>query len=255
MRTGKKVVGNGSLSINTEARTIPVECIERRIDLLREQKVMLDSDLAALYQVTASNLNLAGKRNLTRFPADFMFQLTENEAASLLLQIAIATRGRGGRRTPPYAFTELGVAMLSSVLNSERAVQINFLIMRSTVILPSDATGAARLIPYGGYIAFIPLGGYYADIPYRRYAVDYVARTPAQLGPILKSIRIERGLTQQEAGAKVGLKQSTVSAIESDSARTSVDTLYKLLSALDLELVVRGKPSDHGTAGNRKQEW
>jgi HTH-type transcriptional regulator/antitoxin HipB len=85
--------------------------------------------------------------------------------------------------------------------------------------------------------------------------VDYVARTPAQLGPILRSIRIERGLTQQEAGAKVGLKQSTVSAIESNSERTSVDTLYKLLSALELELVVRDKPSDRGPAGNRKQEW
>ena len=79
--------------------------------------------------------------------------------------------------------------------------------------------------------------------------MDYVARTPAQLGPILRSIRAERGLTQQDAGAKVGLKQSTVSAIESDSARSSVDTLYKLLSALGLELVVRDKPSDRGPAG------
>ena len=85
--------------------------------------------------------------------------------------------------------------------------------------------------------------------------MDYVARTPAQLGPILRSIRIERGLTQREAGTKVGLKQSTVSAIESHSARTSVDTLYKLLSALELELLVRDKPSDRGPAGNRKQEW
>jgi HTH-type transcriptional regulator/antitoxin HipB len=66
---------------------------------------------------------------------------------------------------------------------------------------------------------------------------------------------MERGLTQKEAGAKVGLKQSTISAIESDSARTSVDTLYKLLSALELELIVRDKPSDRGAAGNRKQEW
>ena len=85
--------------------------------------------------------------------------------------------------------------------------------------------------------------------------MDYVARTPAQLGPILRSLRAERGLTQQEAGTKVGLKQSTVSAIESHSGHTSVDTLYKLLSALGLELVVRDKPSDHGSAGLRKQEW
>lgn len=85
--------------------------------------------------------------------------------------------------------------------------------------------------------------------------MDYVARTPAQLGPILRSIRAERGLTQREAGAKVGLKQSTISAIESDPARTSVDSLYKLLSALGLELVIRYKPSDRGPSGTRKQEW
>jgi HTH-type transcriptional regulator/antitoxin HipB len=85
--------------------------------------------------------------------------------------------------------------------------------------------------------------------------VDYVARTPAQLGPILRSIRAERGLTQQDAGAKVGLKQSTVSAIERDSAHSSVDTLYKLLSALGLELVVRDKPNDRGHSSVHKQEW
>lgn len=85
--------------------------------------------------------------------------------------------------------------------------------------------------------------------------MDYVARTPAQLGPILRSIRAECGLTQHDAGAKVGLKQSTVSAVESDSARTSVDTLYKLLSALGLELVVRYKSSDQASASIRKQEW
>lgn len=84
---------------------------------------MLDSDLADLYQVTTGNLNVAVKRNRIRFPADFMFQLTKDENASLLLQSARAKRGRGGRQTPPYVFTELGVAMLSSVLNSERAVQ------------------------------------------------------------------------------------------------------------------------------------
>lgn len=85
--------------------------------------------------------------------------------------------------------------------------------------------------------------------------MDYVARTPAQLGPILKSIRAERSLTQRDAGAKVGLKQSTVSVIERDPAHSSVDTLYKLLSALGLELVVRDKPSDQGPSGVHKQEW
>ena len=85
--------------------------------------------------------------------------------------------------------------------------------------------------------------------------MDYVARTPAQLGPILRSVRAERRLTQQNAGAKVGLKQSTVSAIESNSAHTSVESLYKLLSALGLELVVRDKPGDHDSSSAHKQEW
>jgi ORF6N domain-containing protein len=114
---------------------IPVELIERRIYLIRGQKVMLDSDLAELYQVTTGNLNLAVRRNVNRFPPDFMFQLTKEEASSLLLQIARAKTGRGGRQTPPYAFTEHGVAMLSSVLNSDRAVQMNILIIRAFVKL------------------------------------------------------------------------------------------------------------------------
>jgi hypothetical protein len=112
---------------------IPVQLIERRIYLIRGQKVMLDSDLAELYQVTTGNLNLAVRRNSSRFPEDFMFQLTKEEANSLLLQFARAKTGRGGRQTSPYAFTEQGVAMLSSVLNSERAVQINIIVMRAFV--------------------------------------------------------------------------------------------------------------------------
>jgi hypothetical protein len=79
---------------------------------------MLDSDLAELYQVLTKNLNLAVRRNSNRFPEDLMFQLTAEEAESLRLQTATSNVGRGGRRYPPYVFTELGVAMLSSVLNS-----------------------------------------------------------------------------------------------------------------------------------------
>ena len=109
--------------------------IDRRIYIVRGKKVMLDSDLAELYQVTTGNLNLAVRRNIDRFPSDFMFQLTKQEHAALLLQFATAKAGRGGRQTPPYAFTELGVAMLSSVLNSDRAVQMNILIMRAFVRL------------------------------------------------------------------------------------------------------------------------
>ena len=114
---------------------MPGDYIERRIHRLREQNVMLDSDLADLYQVTTGHLNLAVKRNPTRFPADFMFRMTDEEDASLLLQSARPKKGRGGRRSVPYAFTELGIAMLSSVLNSERSVQINILIMRAFVKL------------------------------------------------------------------------------------------------------------------------
>ena len=90
---------------------------------------MLDSDLAALYQVSTGNLNLAVRRNATRFPEDFMFQLTNPEFTDLRLQFASSSWG--GRRYPPYAFTEHGVAMLSSVLGSERAVQMNILIVRA----------------------------------------------------------------------------------------------------------------------------
>src|SRR5260370_28001097 len=114
---------------------IPTQLIERRIYLIRGQKVMLDSDLAELYQVLTKNLNLAVRRNQHRFPEDFMFQLTKEETESLRLQFATPNEGRGGRRYLPYAFTELGVAMLSSVLNSERAVQMNILIIRAFVKL------------------------------------------------------------------------------------------------------------------------
>jgi hypothetical protein len=119
-----------------EALVIPVELIERRIYLIRGLKVMLDNDLAELYQVPTFRLNEAVKRNLNRFPEDFMFQLTKEEAQPLTSQFAMAKpAGRGGRRTLPYAFTEHGVAMLSSVLNSDRAVQMNILIIRAFVKL------------------------------------------------------------------------------------------------------------------------
>jgi hypothetical protein len=110
--------------------------IERRIYLVRKQKVMLDSDLAELYGVETFNLNKAVKRNIDRFPDDFMFQLSPEEAESLRFQIGMSkVSGRGGRRYLPYAFTEQGVAMLSSVLRSERAVQVNIAIMRAFVKL------------------------------------------------------------------------------------------------------------------------
>lgn len=96
---------------------------------------MLDSDLSALYRVETKTLNKAVKRNLERFPEDFMFQLTADEALSLRFHFGTSKTGRGGRRYLPYVFTEQGVAMLSSVLNSKRAIEVNIMIMRAFVKL------------------------------------------------------------------------------------------------------------------------
>lgn len=107
-----------------------VEKIEAMIYSIRGQKVMLDSDLAQLYGVETGALNRQVKRNINRFPSDFMFQLSKIEDESLRCQIGISNEVKGGRRYLPYVFTENGVAMLSSVLSSERAVEINISIMR-----------------------------------------------------------------------------------------------------------------------------
>lgn len=124
--------------------------VEQRIFLVRGQKVMLDADLADLYRVPTKSLNLAVKRNSDRFPEDFAFRLTEDEVADLRFQFETSKRGRGGRRYLPYAFTEQGVAMLSSVLRSARAVQVNIAIMRAFVrlreMLMSNADLARKLI-------------------------------------------------------------------------------------------------------------
>ena len=125
------------------------ERIEKAIYLIRGEKVMLDRDLASLYGVETGALNRAVKRNLQRFPQDFMFQLTTDESDFLRCQIGISKRGRGGRRFLPYVFTERGVAMLSTVLNSERAVLVNIEIMRAFVklreILGSNVELSRRL--------------------------------------------------------------------------------------------------------------
>jgi hypothetical protein len=108
--------------------------IERSIRFIRDDKVILDEDLAELYGVETKKLIQAVKRNINRFPADFMFQLTNQEFKDLKSQFATSSQW-GGRRTPPYAFSEQGVAMLSSVLNSPRAVKVNIEIMRTFVRL------------------------------------------------------------------------------------------------------------------------
>ena len=107
--------------------------IKNLIYEIRGYKVMLDSDLADLYEIETKMLNRAVKRNPTRFPKNFMFQLTNEELESLRYQIGTSKTGRGGRRTLPYVFTEQGVAMLSSVLHTEKAIQINIQIMNTFV--------------------------------------------------------------------------------------------------------------------------
>jgi hypothetical protein len=120
----------------SEANLIPAARIARRILFLRGQKVMLDFDLAELYGVETRTLNQAVQRNLERFPEDFMFQLSAGASEIVLRsQIVTSKGGRGGRRYRPYVFTEQGVAMLSSVLASSRAVLVNIAIMRTFVQL------------------------------------------------------------------------------------------------------------------------
>ena len=126
---------------------IRVEIIEQKIFMIRGHRVMLDKDLAELYGVSVKRLNEQVKRNTRRFPTDFMFLLTRQEVMNLRSQIA--TSSWGGRRYFPYAFTEQGVAMLSSVLNSERAIEVNIAIMRAFVrlrqILSTDKELAYKL--------------------------------------------------------------------------------------------------------------
>lgn len=124
---------------------IPVEIIESKIFFIRGYKVMLDSDLANLYQVETKVLNQAVKRNIKRFPEDFMFQLTDDEWEVMRSQFVTSKEGKGGRRFNPYVFTQEGIAMLSSVLNSERAIMVNIQIMRTFVKLNKMLTSNEEL--------------------------------------------------------------------------------------------------------------
>jgi len=110
---------------------IPSERIVNQIFLIRGKKVMFDRDLAELYGVTTGNLNKAVRRNIKRFPEDFMFQLTKEELKYWIFQFGTSNKEKMGLRRSPFVFTEQGVAMLSSVLNSERAIQVNIRIIRA----------------------------------------------------------------------------------------------------------------------------
>ena len=114
---------------------VPVELIQNKIFLIRGQKVMLDRDLAELYGIPTFRFNEAVKRNLKRFPDDFMFQLTAAEDTALTSQIAISKTGRGGRRTRPFVFTEHGAVMAANILHSDRAVQMSVFVVRAFIKL------------------------------------------------------------------------------------------------------------------------
>jgi phage regulator Rha-like protein len=138
----------GAVKLQKDVAIVPTESIEKSILLVRYHKVMLDADLAALYGVETKQLVRAVKRNIFRFPNDFMFQLSKDEFENLRYHFGTSSQW-GGRRYPPYAFTEQGVAMLSSILKSKRAVQVNIEIMRAFVrlrrILASHADLARKL--------------------------------------------------------------------------------------------------------------
>jgi hypothetical protein len=131
------------------AALVPVEHIARSILILRRHRVLLDAELAALYGVTTARLNQQVRRNLKRFPADFMFQLSTDEHGALMLQNATSKPGRGGRRSPPLAFTEHGAIMAATILNSERAVEMSIYVVRAFVqlrdLLASNKELARRL--------------------------------------------------------------------------------------------------------------
>jgi hypothetical protein len=124
---------------------VPIERIENKIYLIRGQKVMLDRDLAELYGVQTKILKQAVKRNIDRFPTDFMFELTKNELSKWRSQFVTSISDRMGLRWRPYAFTEQGVAMLSSILNSKKAIQVNILIIRAFVRLRQMIASHKRL--------------------------------------------------------------------------------------------------------------
>src|ERR1041385_7084132 len=122
-------------NLTKSSLAVSVQFIESRIYLIRGHKVMIDVDLAEMYDVPTKRLNQQVRRNQKRFPPDFMFRLTKDEAENLRSQFATSSSAHGGRRSLPYAFTEHGVAMLSSVLNSERAIEVNITIMRAFIRL------------------------------------------------------------------------------------------------------------------------
>jgi hypothetical protein len=140
LRTSRQLRASGMTG-----RALTVQGIERAIHLVRGHRIMLDADLARLYGVETGALNRAVKRNRSRFPSDFMFQITAKEVVDLKCQFGISSGHGGRRRSNPYAFTEHGVVMLSSVLNSPRAVAVNIEVVRVFVRLRHSIAANAEL--------------------------------------------------------------------------------------------------------------
>ena len=159
---------------------VPPERIASRIYLIRGQKVMLDFDLAELYGVETRALNQAVTRNIDRFPEDFAFQFTRAEFNALMSQIVISNAGRGGRRKLPWAFTEHGVAMLSSILRSKRAVQVNVAIVRTFVklreMLATNEELARKVAQHDRQIAvlFDQVQKMLAPVPTKKNPIGYI---------------------------------------------------------------------------------
>lgn len=132
--------------MNTQTSIVPSHPIGPLIRFIREQRIILDSDLASVYGVQTHRLNEAVKRNRERFPEDFLFQLKRQERDSLRSQIAISKLGRGGRRTLPYAFTEHGALMAANILNSPRAVAMSVYVIRAFAKMREDLAANAAIL-------------------------------------------------------------------------------------------------------------
>jgi len=198
------------MSDTTERRLV-----EQHIYLIRGHKVMLDEDLASLYGVEPGALTRAVKRNAERFPSDFMFQLSEQEVTSLRCQIGISKTGRGGRRYIPYAFTEQGLAMLSGVLQSPRAIAVNVQIMRAftrlRTLISSHEILARKLELLDRDIravTFVPRNSAeaeqrsstrrnYHSYQVAMYQMDVLLLMHGQKWSLLKSIQISRTLVRR----------------------------------------------------------
>jgi hypothetical protein len=168
---------------------VPIDQIQTRIMILRGHRILLDADLAAFYGVTTKSLNQAVKRNVDRFPSDFRFQLTLEEVANLRSQIVTSSLGYGGRRYQPFAFTEHGVLMAATVVNSPRAVQMSLVVMRAFVAL-------RRLI-----LDHKALAGKLAELDARVGAHD------EQLAAIIEAIRQLAAPSGPAHGRKIGFNR------------------------------------------------